>query len=495
MKSFDSPFNNSSLNPFNNPKECEKLYLQKDVFFPYVYALKWNYIDVIEYLPKFKLNLFKDFFKVAYLIDNVVGSQDAYTFIKELGQFDSVTYKEFSNLDFLIFLLKIYRDVGDSSDLDFILSIIRQQLDKTLPKTVGEPDIYTHASLHALIVSSLSKHASVKFNSIENRDAVIFSLDNDLVFKNVSGQILDLKIDNNLRIAAMMRIRNEQDNIDFIIKSIDKYVDTIIIYDDCSSDNTVSLIKKFIQDGYNINLIEGSQWLFNESLIHQILIDKGRSIGVTHYVQIDGDEVISPSLTPDLFRKLMSNMEPGDIMALPWLNLTESLDSYYSEELTVGLAPSRGIKRYKDIAFADDGFSQYPEWSYSHVNVAPFTYRRRFMSLSDELALLHLEQLNLINFVAKKDWYRIRAFAQNKKLPADPYLDIRLQMLQLDASVTKLNYKLEVDSSHLEALTKISYDRIQSNFEGCELYPQLKRFMYLDYDYFQTSSNRNISEK
>lgn len=493
MKKYKKPFNDSSLKPFNNPKECEKLYLDKNDFYAHVYALKWNYIDQTKFLKNFDIRQLTDFFKVAYLLDCLSGSEEAYAFIKEYGDFNSLKYNEFINIEYLVFLLKVFKESGTDDDIKFILSIIKDQLDFSLPKTIGEPDIYTHASLHALIASTLRLRGNIDEYS-GSPDTVIVSIDNDVVLTDIVGNTLVSNCDNDIKIAAMMRIRNEQENIEFVLNSINKYVDVIIIYDDYSDDNTIQIIKQCKNQGINIELIEGSEWLFNEALIHQILVDKGRSIGVTHYIQIDGDEIFSDEITPEVLGSIMKSMKPGDILALPWLNLTEDIDSYYSEEKIIGLSPSRSIKRYKDIAFADDGFSQYPEWLYSHVNVAPFTYSRRFLSLSDNLALLHLEQINLINYAAKKDWYRIRAYVQNKRLPADPYLDIRLHLLQLDSSVVKLPTKTMINDDHLSRITKTSYRRIHSNTKACEKYPQLKRFMYLDYENY-LNIDQNITEK
>lgn len=490
-------FNQEALKPLDNPKLCRKMYVEQADFYQYAYALKWDFIDTYQFVSSFyKADDMNTFLRSLYLIYSVEGSEAAYSFIKSNGSFNNVDYSQVNHMELLVLLLRIYSDTGTAEDIDFILTLMKSQLSRTLPRTLDIPDLYTHASLHALIARCLEKHSQLQL--AKSSDLVLLDIkNNELLLNDVAGNPLIKKDVKNIKIAAMIRVRNESDNIGLIIESISSFVDVVIIYDDYSNDGTPDVIKQYKNQGFNIELIEGEEWLFNESLIHQIIVQHGRKIGITHFVQLDADEVLSSKFTPAIFRELMSAMQPGDILALPWLNVNEDISGYYAEEQIVGIAPTRSLKRYKDIAFADDGFTDFAEWQYAHVNTAPFVYRRRFLSLDDTVSLLHLEQINLLNYASKKDWYRIRSFAQNGKLPVDPYTDIRLPLLQLESSVKKFDESVyKGDGKLVQVFLQPATLRLQSNAEGCELYPAVKNSMYLHYHLLNDRKNsNNISEK
>lgn len=491
-------FNQEALKPLDNPKLCKKNYVEQVDFYQYAYGLKWDFIDTLPFVASFhQAENFDTFLKSIYLIYSVDGSQAAYDFIQTNGVFAELDYQQAHYMELLVLLLRIYHDVGTAEDVDFVLKLMQSQLSRTLPRTLDIPDLYTHASLHALIARCLTKHNQLPL--AQSSDIVVLDIQQGkLILSDVAGNTLpELANKQDAKIAAMIRVRNEADNIGLIIESIAPYVDVVIAYDDCSTDETPQIIKQYGEQGFAVELIEGTEWLFNESLIHQIIVQHGRKIGATHFVQLDADEVLSSKFTPQIFRELMNRMQPGDILALPWLNVNEDISGYYSEEKIVGISPSRSLKRYKDIAFADDGFTDFAEWQYAHVNTAPFVYRRRFLSLDDTVSLLHLEQINLLNYASKKDWYRIRAFAQNGKLPVDPYTDIRLPLLQLEDSVQKFSEPVyQGDGKLIEVFLKPAMLRLQSNAEGCELYPTVKNHMYLHYHLLGDNQNsNNISEK
>ncbi|UXZ04105.1 glycosyltransferase family 2 protein [Moraxella nasicaprae] len=488
--------NLNSLRPLDNPKESTKYFLEKDDFYQYVWALKWNYEDTTDLIQKFYARGDgRSFFKALYLIYHLDGADKAYQFIKTEGVLSDVIAADSYYMEMLILILVIYSKVGNANDIDFVLNLMNAQLTRSLPRTLGIPDIYTHASLHALIARAIRQAGDISLSN--TNDLIVMDVqDGQLVLEDVSGKKIELQNNHDISIAAMMRVRNERDNIGVVIEAVYKYVDVIILYDDCSTDDTVDIVKSYQQKGINIDLIEGQEWLFNEALIHQIIVKRGREIGATHFVQLDADEIFSSALNPTVFRELMQQMQPGDVLALPWLNVNDDISGYYSEEKIVGIMPSRGLKRYKDIAFADDGFTNFGEWQYAHVNTSPFVYVRRFLSLSDEFSLIHLEQINLLNYIAKKDWYRIRAYAQNGKLPSDPYADIRLPLLQLQESISYFDNPVHCGDDHIiEIFKQLAMARIESNTQGCQMYPDIKKQMYLNYDAFIKNNTNTISEK
>lgn len=497
MHRLEKPFNISSMSPLNDPKQCEKRYVSDSNYYQFAYGLKWNYVDVEAIVGRF----FKDgsaaaFQRALYLIDAIGEPGQAYDFAKEKGRFRSVQLAEIQNQEMLLSLLKVFGQARAWQEFGFILNILCEGSARAMPRGLGNPDLYVHASLNAEIAAHLISDGATAAEVGGLKDTVLIDVQNGSVsFRDCFRAPLDLEPATNPVIVAMMRVRNEAATIKYAIKSIASHVDQIVIFDDHSNDETRDRIEECRAEGLPIELIPADAWVFNEAFIHQELVDRGRQLGGTHFIQVDADEILSDEITPKVLRTIMSAMQPGDILALPWLNLASDMSAYYSESLVVGLPPSRSLKKFKDVAFADDGFSQFPEWQYAHVNVAPFTYTRRFLSLNDNISLYHLEQINLVNFVAKKDWYRIRAFDQNQKLPADPYLDIRLHLLQLQESMRDLPARSSNAAEVEHFFGALTEWRIKSNMMGCEKYPTLRPFMYVDYEHFNASSANNISEK
>ncbi|WOS65244.1 glycosyltransferase family protein [Sinorhizobium fredii] len=497
MHSLESPFNISSVRPLNDPKECEKLYVEDRNYFPYAYGLKWNYADHEQVISRFYMdNDIEAFKRALYLIDAIGGNRAAYEFTKAKGRFKSVQLGAVQDQELLLLLLKVLGPAKAWREFGFVLKILCNGDGRGMPRGLGNPDLYVHASLNAEVAAHLISDGATEAEVGGLRDTVLVDVrDGSVFFRDCFKNAIDPGPGTAPVIVAMMRVRNESATIKFAITSIAAHVDQIVVFDDHSNDDTVARIEECKAGGLPIDLIRADAWLFNESLIHQILVDRGRELGGTHFIQVDADEVLSDEITPSVLRAIMSAMRPGDILALPWLNLTANMAAYYSEDRIIGLLPSRGLKKFKDVGFADDGFSQFPEWQYAHVNVAPFTYTRRFLSLNDSISLYHLEQISLVNFVAKKDWYRARAFDQNKKLPADPYLDIRPHLLQMSEATRPLDVKSSRVDVVNELFGSLTWWRIESNMTACEKYPVLRPNMYIDYEHFRETSGNNISEK
>ena len=56
--------------------------------------------------------------------------------------------------------------------------------------------------------------------------------------------------------------------------------------------------------------------------IRQALLDEGPACGGTHFALVDADEVLTGDLLPRI-RRLVEHTEPGSILMLPWLCITD----------------------------------------------------------------------------------------------------------------------------------------------------------------------------
>ncbi|WP_068081523.1 polysialyltransferase family glycosyltransferase [Polycladidibacter stylochi] len=224
----------------------------------------------------------------------------------------------------------------------------------------------------------------------------------------------------NINIVGIMRVRNEVNIIESAISTLSNFVDAIVVYDDCSDDGTLDVIKR-ISTKYKVKkIIDNKAWLFNESYAHNKLFEAARSLDATHFVQLDADEILSGHWlkTGANFRDVLSIMKPGDCLALPWLDMTSDSSILDRSKLTTKEPLFRG-RMFKDIAYCDDGLSYFDPLNSMHVNIVPSVYKKRYIITDNRYALLHLENLNLENLIVKKDWYKVFEFVNERKNSID----------------------------------------------------------------------------
>ena len=247
----------------------------------------------------------------------------------------------------------------------------------------------------------------------------------------------------NINLIGIMRVKNEGHCIGEAIKCLYKHVDEIVVYDDKSNDDTVEVINRLSANGIKISVETANTWIFNESLIHQKLFDVCRKKQATHILQLDADEILSGNFLTEsgsLIREIASRMNKGDCLALPWTNITSQdadIAEYIDSMDFFHRSPSRRVQSMKDIMYCDDGKTNFSELHSIHVNTVPEGYKQRFIVLDKDLSLFHLEQLNMTNFLMKKDWYKCLHFNKTKVITTDPYSDVSLDLFTFKNSKFK----------------------------------------------------------
>lgn len=237
-----------------------------------------------------------------------------------------------------------------------------------------------------------------------------------------------------MKVIGLLRMRNEANIIEQALATMSEHVDAIVVYDDGSDDETVEIVKHNADRFNVVALIENKHWLFNEALAHNKLFEAARAIGGTHFVQLDADEILSGAWLSDgvSLKAVLSSMRPGDCLALPWIDLLDA-GVKLDRSMLVNKEPFFRGMMFKDIAYCDDGISTFDENNFIHVNIVPGMYRERHIVLDESFALLHLENVNSLNLVAKKDWYRVfEMINRGKKTLDSSAYNIRAELASWD---------------------------------------------------------------
>ena len=221
-----------------------------------------------------------------------------------------------------------------------------------------------------------------------------------------------------INVVGIIRLRNEVNIVESCIACLSNHVDSIVIYDDCSDDGTAEKLIE-LKSKYPANFVEiktNEEWLFNEAYAHSILFEAARNKGATHILQVDADEVLSGTWLEDkhALKNILLQMKPGDVLALPWIDLISETSMIERERVT-GQGPFFRGMMFKDVIYCDDGLTEYDKDNLIHVNIVPRTYRNRLIINDTSYGLLHLEFFNALNLAVKKDWYRIFEYINNGK--------------------------------------------------------------------------------
>ncbi len=203
------------------------------------------------------------------------------------------------------------------------------------------------------------------------------------------------------KIVGLLQIRNESVLIEQCLHALSFYTDAMVILDDASQDDTVKLCKECAHT-YRIEAIlqnESSAWEHrSESDNRQKLLEAGRTIGGTHFIILDADEIMTANCKDNNFlRRMILQLNPGDRLAMNIMHVWDSLHryrTYFSEKM-------------KFFIFCDDGACSYLN-QFLHVNRTPFNLQGgvNLELPNDQYGLLHFGYYNWQNVLIKQAWYK-----------------------------------------------------------------------------------------
>jgi len=202
------------------------------------------------------------------------------------------------------------------------------------------------------------------------------------------------------KLVGLVPVRNERIMITQCLQALAKFTDAIVVLDDCSIDETVEIIEALADECHVEKIIKKEHWYRDEPGDKNMLLQAGRKIGGTHFIVIDADEMLTANFMEDnKLRKMVSQLQSGDSLALCWIQLWRAVDYYRFDD-------SVWTWNYKSIIFADNKTASYDS-EFIHTMPIPSGLQGRKLKLKGyKYGLLHFQFVNWRNLLVKQAWYR-----------------------------------------------------------------------------------------
>ncbi|MHB8057203.1 MAG: FkbM family methyltransferase [Desulfuromonadaceae bacterium] len=202
------------------------------------------------------------------------------------------------------------------------------------------------------------------------------------------------------KIVGLVPARNEKYTIAQCLRALSLLTDAIVYLDDASTDETPDIVASLASQCRIERIIRKKEWHRDEPGDRNTMLLAGREIGGTHFIIIDADEMLTANLlsSPGL-RDAILQLQPGDRLALNWIQLWRSIEQYRFDQ-------SVWTWNYKDIIFCDDGRCSYSS-EFIHTPRVPGSLSgNRYTIEGYEAGLLHFQFVNWRNLLVKQAWYR-----------------------------------------------------------------------------------------
>lgn len=183
-------------------------------------------------------------------------------------------------------------------------------------------------------------------------------------------------------------VRNEAWILDSFLKAASLWADIIIIADQNSQDNSVSIALKYPK----VHVIKNQCVTFNESERQQLLLDEARKFGSNNFIlALDADEILSANFLKSAEWDNFFSYPPGTQMAIKWANVSPDLLSYWENF------------PHFIFGFIDDGSPK--NSSIIHSPRIPVSNNKKTIYLK-EVRLLHFQYAFYERLVVKHVWYQ-----------------------------------------------------------------------------------------
>jgi hypothetical protein len=210
-----------------------------------------------------------------------------------------------------------------------------------------------------------------------------------------------------MKVVGLMTARNEDWILGLTLRAATLIVDEIIVLDHASTDRTRAIVHEIANEcpgRIHCRRREDPAW--REASIRQGLLEEGRLLGGTHFWVIDADELLTGNLVPKI-RSILSSLDEGDCITLPWFPMWRSLDRYRCD-----------ANEYWCSNRTVYGFRDHPSVRYEARPTRPtcdmHTRAPRLPGLKHELCVsdshhgvMHFVAAGWARLVAKTAWYKM----------------------------------------------------------------------------------------
>lgn len=214
------------------------------------------------------------------------------------------------------------------------------------------------------------------------------------------------------KIVGLVPARNEQHIIPQFLRTLALYTDAIVYLDDASEDDSVVVVKSLAAECRIERILRNRRWRRDEPGDRNRLLRAGRSIGGTHFIVLDADEMFTANgLEQGFLRRAILDLKPGDVLELNWIQLWRTTARYRFDQ-------SVWTWNMKDFAFADDGQARYQS-RFIHCPRTPGGLAgARHRVEGYERGVLHFQFVHWHNLLVKQAWYRCLERIRNPREPA-----------------------------------------------------------------------------
>jgi hypothetical protein len=154
--------------------------------------------------------------------------------------------------------------------------------------------------------------------------------------------------------------------------------------------------------------------VWEEMKHRQTTLDIGRKIGGTHFAIIDADEMLTENLQP-VIRSIIEQLQPKQILQLPWICLWRSKDHYRSDQKSVwsSAKKSMAFKDHPDLYWKANG-------GYDHHHTHPYNsiFTDKYIKWGQG-GWFHFQFVNWKRLEAKQTWYQVQEIVRWGKVRAN----------------------------------------------------------------------------
>lgn len=190
-------------------------------------------------------------------------------------------------------------------------------------------------------------------------------------------------------------VKNEEILLDNILPIWKNYpVDKFVFYNDNSTDNTVEIIKKYLEPDRH-KIIHNKTEEFHESRNRAKMLQYSRIDEADFVLSIDSDELLSSNLSKDLIY-FLKNYDSYDTW-LYWYNVVGTLqevrnDPYYQTAFRSFILP---LKKTEEFNLNN--------WKYHTPRVPEVNLPKKF---TKDYGVIHLQSINKKFYALKQLWYK-----------------------------------------------------------------------------------------
>jgi hypothetical protein len=198
------------------------------------------------------------------------------------------------------------------------------------------------------------------------------------------------------KIYVITPIKNEDWVLDYFLSTTSLWADKIIVADQNSDDNSISIAKKFKK----VKIIKNNNFEYSEKERYSLLLEEVRKNNEEKIIfALDADEILSSEIFNPKMQEFLQNLHPGDSLHLNWINIWGNFEKYWKVKMGV------------PIIFVDDG-KDTNQMTTIHGPKLPITDFSRTKYIED-LNVIHLQYIDFDRLRSKHRWYQAWEFSRD----------------------------------------------------------------------------------